>query len=249
LQITGLTNQGLERTRNEDNCFVQTDNDIAMMVVADGMGGHLAGNVASALAVNFAEQLWEELDRTKLPSVKEARDLISRLINEANRIILSEAGNSSALRGMGTTLTAGLLSSNRLTIGHVGDSRAYQIKNGEIKLLTKDHSLLEHLIESGQVDPDDAFNHPQRHILTRALGISADLELDIIELELEKGSMLLFCTDGLTNLVRDDEILAICSEHHDSRLMAEALVDLANARGGLDNITVVLVTEIGGQKD
>ncbi len=247
MQVAGLSDRGLERTRNEDSCLVKSDNDKALLVVADGMGGHRAGNVASDLAISAAERFWNNLDDCHSLSVEEALEMIRRLILEANQLVLQEAENSRSLRGMGTTLTAGLLCGRHLTIGHIGDSRAYLINDGQIKLLTRDHSLVEELIEAGQVSPEEAHTHPQRHVLTRALGISPDLQVDVKELEVEAGAILLFCTDGLTGLVSDEEILQKCLETSDPHLLAETLINLANSRGGHDNITVVAAYGIGGQ--
>ncbi|MFO7951697.1 MAG: Stp1/IreP family PP2C-type Ser/Thr phosphatase [Bacillota bacterium] len=247
MQVAGLTNRGLERSRNEDSYFVKTEIGLVFLVVADGMGGHQAGNVASSLVVSTAEKLWEKLDPGVLLSTGGARQLLSRFITEANEIIFSEAGNNLSKRGMGTTITAGLLCDNHLTIGHVGDSRAYLIKDDQIELLTRDHSLLEELIQSGQVAPEEAQSHPQRHVLTRALGISRDLDIDFTEQEIDDNSILLFCTDGLTSLVHDKEILELSREKPESHKLAEALINLANDRGGYDNITVVVATGIGGQ--
>ena len=246
--VAGLTNKGLERPRNEDNCFAETDSSSALLAVADGMGGHRAGNVASSIAVTAAEQFWSDFDRANLPTAEKAREMVRNLIIKANEQVLHKAVNSSEHKGMGTTFTAGLLCGNRLTIGHIGDSRAYLINDGQIKLLTRDHSLVEQLVESGQISPEDAEKHPQKHVLTRALGISPDLKLDISEENIEKGSTLLFCTDGLTNMVRDEEILKESSKQPDPEKLAEALIKLANSRGGFDNITVVVATNIGGQK-
>ena len=248
MQLAGLTNRGRERVRNEDNFFLKADSGFALLAVADGMGGHRAGNVASGLAVSTAEQLWDDLDRTVPLMPEKARAIMSTLILEANKLIFDEADHSSARQGMGTTLTSGLLYDNHLTISHIGDSRAYLVHDGKIKLLTRDHSLLEQLIESGQVKPEDANNHPQRHVLTRALGTSLDPEIDITELDLEEGSILLFCTDGLTNLVNDNEILSLSLEMSDPHSLVESLIDLANSRGGYDNITVVIAIGIGGQE-
>ncbi len=218
------------------------------MVVADGMGGHRAGNVASGLAVSRAEQFWADIDPSVPPSAEEARKMIECLITEANEQVLSKANDSTDRQGMGTTFTVGLLCGSHLTIGHIGDSRAYLVSDGQIMLLTRDHSLVEQLIESGQVKPEEAKDHPQRHILTRALGISSNLQIDISEKEVEAGSTLLFCTDGLTNMVSDDEILRAALEQSDPQLLAESLIALANSRGGFDNITVVAATGIGGQE-
>ncbi len=248
MQIAGLTNRGRERARNEDSYFLKADSGIALLAVADGMGGHRAGNVASGLAVSSAEQLWDDLDRTNSFTPEKARTIMCSMVLNANSLILDEADHSSARQGMGTTLTSGLLYDNRLTIGHIGDSRAYLVHNGKIKLLTRDHSLLEQLIASGQVKPEEAHNHPQRHVLTRALGTALDPEIDIIELVLKTGSALILCTDGLTNLVKDHEILALCQNEPDPHSLAEALIDLANSRGGHDNITVVIAKGIGGQE-
>ncbi len=248
MQVVGLTNRGLKRTRNEDSFFASAESGLALLVVADGMGGHRAGNVASAIAVGIAEQIWSELDKTGIPSVKRARKLINTLLSEANDKIFIEAENESERRGMGTTLTAALLCGNRLTIGHVGDSRAYKVADGQVSLLTKDHSLIGQMIEEGRLKPEEAEKHPQKHVLTRALGVSSDLEVDITELEIDAGSTLLLCTDGLTNMVRDNEILSICNEKSEPALLAEALIDLANSRGGFDNITVVIASGIGGSQ-
>ena len=248
MQVVGLTNRGLERSRNEDSCFVSVESDLALLVVADGMGGHRAGNVASAIAAETAQQIWSELDRTRLPSVKSARELVNTLLNEANSRILTEAEKVSNRRGMGTTLTVALLCGNRLTIGHVGDSRAYKIADGQISLLTRDHSLIGHMVEDGSIKPEEAENHPQKHVLTRALGVSSDLEIDITELEIDAGSTMLLCTDGLTNMVRDNEILSLSNEKPEPAALAEALIDMANSRGGLDNITVAIASGIGGSQ-
>ncbi len=248
MQVAGLTNRGKERARNEDNYFLQTGPAIALIVVADGMGGHRAGNVASGLAVSTAERYWDDLSPKTSLSEEKSHELVKGLVLEANKMILDEASSSSARQGMGTTLTAGLICSNRLTIGHIGDSRAYLIKDGFIKLLTRDHSLIEQLVQSGQVKPEDAPNHPKRHVLTRALGTVADPEIDLTELEVETGAALVFCTDGLTNMVSADEILALYLELPNPERLAQALIDLANERGGFDNITVVIATDIGGNE-
>jgi len=249
LQISKLTNQGMERPRNEDSFFAETNDDLALLVVADGMGGHQAGNVASALAVDAARDFWHKLNKDSTLPVEQTRLALKELILYANQAIITEAARNTSKKGMGTTLTAGLLRGSSLIIGHVGDSRAYLIHNEGIELLTRDHSLLEELLEKGQIKPQEAKTHPQRHILTRAVGIDNHLEVDIYEREIEPGSALLFCTDGLTNQVDDSEIKNTCLEQKDPHIIAKTLVDLANERGGHDNITVVIATGIGGQHD
>ena len=246
LQVTGLTNQGLERPRNEDNFFVRANDHCALLVVADGMGGHRAGEVASALAVEEAEAAFGELEKIKPATVAKARSLVKSLFEQANDKIFATAEKDPGCHGMGTTLTAALLCGQRLTVGHVGDSRAYKIHGDSIYLLTKDHSLVETYVEAGELSPEEAENHPQRHVLTRALGVSGHIKIDFAEQEVEPGSVLLLCTDGLTNMVQADEILACYNKNPDPGPFAEALVALANARGGRDNITVVIAAGIGG---
>lgn len=235
--------------RNEDSCFAESDGEKALLVVADGMGGHQAGNVASSLAVAAAEKFWQGINGRELPKKDKARQMVENFIQEANDMILAEAAGSSTKRGMGTTITAALLAGRQVMIGHVGDSRAYLIKDGEIKLLTKDHSLIEQLIASGEVKPEDAGNHPQRHILTRALGVEKNLQVDLLDLEIDTDAVVLLCTDGLTNLVADQEILAAAAAESDPQVLAEKLIETANERGGFDNITVVIASGTGGPKD
>lgn len=246
MEIAGLTNKGRERARNEDNLFIRQEKDVALVAVADGMGGHLAGNVASSLAVAAVEKSWNNLKRESITQVHEIRKLMVDMVVQANDIILEEANRNPEKSGMGTTLTTGLLFNKSLVISHIGDSRAYLVENNSIHLLTKDHSLVEELIKTGEVKPEDAPNHPQRHILTRALGTMPDPDVDITEMEVHPGSMLFLCTDGLTNLVSDQEILNHALHEEDPHILAEQLINLANSRGGYDNITVIVVTGIGG---
>lgn len=248
MQIAGLTNIGRERVRNEDNLLIRKNHNMALLAVADGMGGHLAGNVASSLAVSTADKIWLNLDRNKNLSTADARALMNELLLQANQVIYQQANHNPDKRGMGTTLTSCLIYHNKLTVGHIGDSRAYLIENGTIYLLTKDHSLLEELIESGEVRPEDAPGHPQKHVLTRALGTTPDPEVDITDIELLSNSVLLLCTDGLTNLVSDDEILSNALSEPDPHGLSELLVNMANSRGGYDNITVIVAAGIGGQQ-
>jgi PPM family protein phosphatase len=247
LQAAALTNQGLERSRNEDSCFAASSGEKALLVVADGMGGHRAGNVASNLVIKEAEKAWIKLEKLSPEAGADIRIIIEDFIQDANRLIIEEADQNPNQKGMGTTVTAALLCERNLTVGHVGDSRAYLIDGENMKQITRDHSLPEHLIESGQITQEEARCHPQRHILTRALGISEKLTVDLFAEQVKQGSAVLLCTDGLTNMVQDEEILATVNSYSDPQQVAEALVEQANKCGGLDNITVVIATGIGGQ--
>ena len=246
MQVVGLTHPGRERSRNEDSYLVKTGEALSIFAVADGMGGHVAGDVASARAIKVFERFWDEAG-LKAPPCGHFAEIIKNLFKEANVSILEEAARDPSKKGMGTTLTAGFLCGGALTIGHIGDSRAYLFSHRKLTLLTKDHSLLEQLIRAGRVSPGEAENHPKRHILTRALGTFPDVEVDLIDLELEEEAALLFCSDGLTSMVRDEEILEVVLEHPRPRPAAEALIRLANKRGGCDNITVVYATGVGRQ--
>ncbi|NLY39862.1 MAG: Stp1/IreP family PP2C-type Ser/Thr phosphatase [Firmicutes bacterium] len=244
--VAGLSHQGLERPRNEDSFLIRREGEYTLMAVADGMGGHQAGDVASARAIAVLDDHWSALVRQGFPADNSRlEEIVQNIMQEANRVILEDSTRDSTKYGMGTTLTMGLLAGCHLIIGHVGDSRSYLIAGQTISLLTEDHSLVEELVRQGDVSPEEAQDHPQRHILTRALGTNRALQVDLVERLLPPGSMLLLCTDGLTTLVQDHEILNIVLTEETPDQAVEALIDLANARGGFDNITVVLAAEIG----
>jgi protein phosphatase len=245
LRAVGLTHRGRERSRNEDSYLVKTGEDLSILAVADGMGGHMAGDVASALAIGVFERYWAEVSRNRPPSPDRFAEIIENLIIKANNLILEEAARDSSKEGMGTTLTVGLLSGLSLVIGHIGDSRAYLVSKDALTMLTEDHSLLEQLIQAGRMSPEEAEGHPKRHILVRALGTSAEVKVDLIPVELNEGDALLFCSDGLTSMVPDEEIHRAALDHTDPLPAAQALIRLANERGGCDNITVVYATDIG----
>ncbi len=252
MQGIGLTHRGRERSRNEDRFLTLIRPEATLLAVADGMGGHVAGDLASTLAIETVERCWNELTGKIAGSGIGGRHIASiaeNLIQEANQAIYSRACDDPTKRGMGTTLTVGLLTGLDLTIGHVGDSRGYLITNDQIELLTKDHSLVEKMIQEGLVSPEQALEHPRRHILTRAVGTNPRLKVDLIQLSLAEGSALLFCTDGLTSLVKDEEILQIYFDKKEPHRVASALIELANFRSGSDNITVVLLTDIGKQEE
>lgn len=247
MRAVGLTHTGRERSRNEDSYLVKTGGDLSILAVADGMGGHVAGDVASALAIGVFERYWDEVNPDRLPKPDRFAEIIEYLIIKANNLILEEAARDARKEGMGTTLTVGLLCGRNLVIGHIGDSRAYLVSKDALTPLTEDHSLLEQLIQAGRINPEEAVGHPKRHILIRALGTSADVKVDLIPVELDEEAALLFCSDGLTSMVRDEEIHQAVLKHSDPLPAAQALVRLANERGGCDNITVVYATDIGRQ--
>jgi PPM family protein phosphatase len=226
------THQGRVRGRNEDAVFPESSgaSDGAVLVgVADGMGGAIAGNVASTTALEAAT------DQAPESSVS----IVERII-AGNEILLGEIDRNPDLRGMGTTMTLGLfLPDGTLELGHVGDSRAYLIRAGELELLTTDHTVVAELVAMGHLDPGDAERHPQRHLLTRALGLGPIL-VDHETIELNSGDRILICSDGLTAMLSDEQIADIAIGD-DVEPTVWSLVEAANTAGGIDNISVAIV--------
>jgi PPM family protein phosphatase len=228
-ESAGRTHPGKVRRRNEDSYVL----DPPLFAVADGMGGAQAGEVASRLtAAAFRE--YHEADA--LPP----DDRIQSIIQEANRRIYERARADSDVSGMGTTVTAALLTGGRVTLGHVGDSRAYRIRDGELEQLTDDHSLVGDLMRSGRLTPEEAEAHPQRSVITRALGTDPEVDVDTMAVEAEPGDVFLLCSDGLTTMVADEDILGILAAAPTLADAAKELVRAANTGGGEDNVTVVL---------
>ena len=227
-KTAALSHPGRRRRHNEDSYVVQPP----LFAVADGMGGAKAGEVASGLAAAAVQESDGEGQRG------EAR--VAALIEEANRRVFRRANEDREASGMGTTMTVALVEDDRVAIGHVGDSRAYLIRNGELQQLTDDHSLVAELVRSGKLTPEEAEAHPQRSVITRALGTEADVDVDTFSVESSPGDLFLLCSDGLTTMVDDETILdAVEQNRSDLQNAAKALINAANRGGGEDNITVV----------
>lgn len=248
--VIGTANAtGVERSHNEDALVVLSGNfagqeslpDFGLYVIADGMGGHRSGEVASSLSVRtVARRLTEQtllrlFDLEPREDLNPLQDLVRHALEEANQTVVSR------VPGGGTTLTAAVVLGEQMTIGHVGDSRAYVIRNGETKVITRDHSLVERLRELGQLTEEEAASHPQRNVLYRAIGQGANLEVDVFTLPVPRGGYLLMCSDGLWGVVADPEILRIVADARDPQDACDELVRAANSAGGPDNITAVLV--------
>ncbi len=235
LTAAARTDVGLRRSVNED-CFALAS-ELGLYLVADGMGGHTAGQLASRLAT--AETM-EALQRVAEASAT-LTEKLRYCVAAANRQIFDTAQKKPELAGMGTTLVAVLTGPGRVALAHVGDSRAYLVRGGRIRQLTDDHSLVAELVRRQEITPVAARGHPHRHVLTRALGVQRTVEADLAELTPAPGDVVVLCSDGLTGLVSDGEIAHIVTASRDLELACERLVDLANDRGGDDNITVALV--------
>jgi len=229
------TDVGRARSGNEDSYFCGR----TVFAVADGLGGHQGGEVASAAAV---EPL-AALDGREFADPAEAADELTAAIREANAAILDRAGGDPGLWGMGTTVTAAALAGeHHLQLAHVGDSRAYLLRDGSLEQLTTDHTVVAELVRRGRLTPAQAAIHPERSILTRAVGLDPRIPVDTPDpLELQDGDQVLLCSDGLTEPVDDDQIAQLLSAEPDGNAACQALIDAANAAGGPDNITVVLL--------
>lgn len=236
MEIFAKTHIGMVRKNNED--FFAYDEDLNFFVVADGIGGHNAGEVASELACSIILENFRRHYKTyshKLPL------LLSKSIDKANKAVYMKSLENENFKGMGTTITLGILSEGIVYIAHVGDSRMYLIRGSEIKQVTVDHTLVNKLLDNGSISQEEAKNHPNKNIITKAVGYDEKLVIDIFELETIDEDTLLLCSDGLTDAVSDDEILKIVNANSNYDLVCENLISKANESGGPDNITVMLI--------
>lgn len=224
---------GRRRAQNEDRFLV--DEPLGLFLVADGMGGHNAGQRASEIAVEAARRA------VAAPRAGSLSERLRQALADANHAVWDAARGDPDLAGMGTTAVALLVEDARAALAHVGDSRAYLLRAGALRQLTHDHSLVAELVRRHELSESAARAHPHRHVLTRALGVRPDAAPDLAELELGEGDRFLLCSDGLTAHVDDGELAGHAAGEGDPDGVCEALVDLANARGGEDNVTVVLV--------
>jgi serine/threonine protein phosphatase PrpC len=237
IQVAVLTDTGRKRRHNEDAFVVEPP----LFAVADGMGGAQAGELASGLAAAALKDSQEPGGG--------GEERVDELIQQANRRVYERQSQDASASGMGTTMTVALVEDGRVAIGHVGDSRAYLIRDGNLEQLTEDHSLVAELVRSGKLSPEEAESHPQRSVITRALGTDPDVDVDTFSVETKSGDLFLICSDGLTSMVDDETILAeVARNRDDLKGAAKALIRAANKGGGEDNITVVFF-EIGGEED
>jgi serine/threonine protein phosphatase PrpC len=227
----GKTDKGRVRKENEDAFCIEED--LGLLAIADGMGGHASGEMASEMAI---EILRESIKREGEPLPHR----LSSAVKLANRMIYEAAQSQSQLNGMGTTLTALLLNGNRLSIAHVGDSRAYLIREGVIEQITDDHTIVSEQVARGMMTREEAARSGIRNILSRALGIAPEVDVDMEELTVSEGDQFVLCSDGLSELILEEEILSEVRSSKRPDLACDELVNLANQRGGVDNITVIV---------
>jgi protein phosphatase len=236
---------GKRRERNEDSFLI--NDDLRLAVVADGMGGHLGGEFASKMAVTTVEEVIQAIESDPEITLQEGTKIrqgdYSGYLRYATQIastrIFEKATNDATLRGMGTTTVAALFRQNKVYIANVGDSRAYRVRDGKIQQITKDHSLVGEQIRAGILSEDDARAHKLKNIITRSVGFQEEVDTDIDIRIVREGDKFIMCSDGLSNMVGDDELCTIV-EDNDLETACKHLVDVANERGGDDNITVVI---------
>lgn len=234
MRVVGLTDMGLVRQNNEDSFWI--DQEQGLFIICDGMGGHRGGEVASYLAVQTIRE-YMETNRHQAPA-----GTLVQSIEQANRIIFQTGHENAHLYEMGTTITAALIQDFHLVAANVGDSGLYLIREGVIRKITHDHTLAEQMLAEGVLKPDEIKDSSYNHILTRALGIDTAVKVDVFEEDLKPDDILLLCSDGLTDMVPDEDLLKlILQAGNDMEQAAQALVQEALSRGGHDNITMVLL--------
>jgi serine/threonine protein phosphatase PrpC len=250
ISFVGQTDTGRVREHNEDT--IATDLDVGLLVLADGMGGYNAGEVASGIAVKTITNLVREgLAREDLGSVDRATGLsrpsivLRDAITRANKIIYQTARSQAECEGMGTTVVAALFYDNRVSIAHVGDSRLYRQRGSQISQVTMDHSLLQELVDRGFYSPEEAQRAANKNYVTRALGVEPQVEVEVQEHPVDKGDIFILCSDGLSDMVEDEDIrLTISTFGANLDTVAKQLIQLANENGGRDNVSVVLAQAV-----
>ena len=241
MQHWGITDLGCTRTQNQDAYQVEMlDRNTLLCVVCDGMGGAKSGNVASTLAVDVFVQ---EVKRTWVSSMDQNKvdQMLSNAVKLANFTVYDQAQQFEEFTGMGTTLVAALVHGKTATIVNVGDSRAYSVKKDGVRQLTKDHSLVQMMVSRGELTPEQARTYPGKNLITRAIGTESVVECDIFHRRMDAGECLLLCTDGLSNLVDEQEILFEVVHGANKQSSCERLLDIAKYRGAPDNVTCVLI--------
>lgn len=240
LEVVTLTDAGVVRSFNEDT--IATELDLGLAVVADGMGGYKAGDVASGMAASIlVEELKSQLGEAA-PGAEAPSQILRSAVEKANQAIYKAAQANPQYHGMGTTLTAAVFYDNRIYFTHVGDSRLYRLRQGRLLALTQDHSILHEQVALGLISTDDAKTSHNRNLVTRALGVEAEIEFEVVDQEAQPGDVFLLCSDGLNDMVDDVDIeLALGALQVNLPLSARQLVMMANDNGGHDNISVILV--------
>ncbi|NAP01422.1 Stp1/IreP family PP2C-type Ser/Thr phosphatase [Halomonas sp. MG34] len=243
-----MTDQGLVRSHNEDAGGVfYNKHDQLLAVIADGMGGHQAGDVASRMATSLMEKEW--LESEQLDNPEAAEGWLQTAVEKINQKVYEHSLTKEECQGMGTTFVVAICTTDFITVSNIGDSRCYMLSEDGFKQITVDHSLVNELVRSGQISKDDAEQHPRKNVLLKALGTEKTVIPEIISLGWEMGNSLLLCSDGLSNKVTDEELHRFILADNDIEQIENEMIRLANARGGEDNISVIVVMYDSPEKD
>ncbi|MED3552237.1 Stp1/IreP family PP2C-type Ser/Thr phosphatase [Cytobacillus praedii] len=240
-----MTDRGRIRQHNEDNGGVFTNKSgQRLAIVADGMGGHRAGDVASEMALTNLQNVWRETE--EIQTADEAEAWLKTNIENGNTLIYEHSKKVSECEGMGTTMVAAICTDRFTTVANIGDSRCYILNETGFQQLTDDHSLVNELVRTGQISKEDAEHHPMKNVVLRALGTEESVSIDIKTIIFEEGDLLLLCSDGLSNKVTESEMIDMLESETDLNAKASSLIELANNHGGEDNITLVIVEFLDG---
>lgn len=233
------TDIGKAREINQDYYYIPTTDKLDLYILADGMGGYNGGEVASKLAIDSVKKYIENNFEKEKETKESILNLIKSAIEYANMIVYKKSKEVKELEGMGTTLDVSLIYNNKIYIGHIGDSRVYRIRNKVMRKLTKDHSYVQQLLEDKKITRQEAIHHPKKNMLTKALGCTSYIDPDLRARVINKNDIILMCSDGLTNMVSEEEIYQITKEN--PKEAVNNLIMLANNNGGYDNITVLII--------
>lgn len=235
------TDIGMSRNMNQDYYYISNKTDLSIFILADGMGGYNGGEVASKIAVESARKYIEENANKVQIGEKKITDILKSATSYANNTVYEISKENKNLEEMGTTLEICLIYNNIIYISHIGDSRVYSIIDDNVKRLTIDHSYVEKLVSDGTITREEAENHPKKHVLIKALGCLPEIEPDIVEKELEKNEIIVICSDGLTNMLKDERIKDIVTNNKENPEIE--LIKEANLAGGYDNITAIIIRQ------
>ncbi|HBD86173.1 MAG TPA: Stp1/IreP family PP2C-type Ser/Thr phosphatase [Clostridiales bacterium] len=241
----GITDRGKVRRENQDSFLIERidERGCLIAVLCDGMGGERAGNIASDLAAKaFVAYVSEKLSASKAER-PDIRSMMTKACNEANNMVYGYSCFDSNYTGMGTTLVAAVVEENRVFVLNVGDSRAYRISKNKLTQITKDHSLVQEMLDRGELTPEEAYRHPRKNVITRALGVDENVPSDIFVPRLLKGDLLMLCSDGLTNMLTEKDILEFAKIYRDPLSLGRVLMDEALRRGARDNVTIVIISK------
>ena len=244
MQTCYMTDPGRVRTHNEDNVIIiNNDNNEYLMAVADGMGGHKAGEVASAIAIDHLTEEFYRMD--SIGDKNNAIDFLRNIVTEINQKIFDYTKENPGSKGMGTTLVVAIKTNSYILYGNIGDSSGYVLKNCKLHKVTKDHSLANLLVSTGELTPEEAKYHPRKNVLMRALGANDPIDIDIFDVDMSVEGLFL-CSDGLTNMLTDEQIEKVLTSELTATEMVDKLIKKCNSRGGNDNISVAYLRKESG---